>query len=131
MVKPGKPHPLLQQEAVSTYYANRQVLKLKFMCGKCVLQSDRAAFSKNKVDDTCRVRYESPETLQHMFLECSGLVAVRDPFLRDIESVIEETFPGLLQSYTQQQKVSAFIDCTVLYKKAHTFQSRMSETSQN
>ncbi|KAH3726511.1 hypothetical protein DPMN_052378 [Dreissena polymorpha] len=57
MVKPRKPHPRLQQQAVSTYDANRQVLKLKFMCGKYILQSDRASFSKNKVDDTCRVCY--------------------------------------------------------------------------
>ncbi|KAH3790206.1 hypothetical protein DPMN_168402 [Dreissena polymorpha] len=121
MVKPGKPHPLLQQQTqqqtVSPYDANRQVLKLKFMCGKYVLQSDRASLSKNKVDDTCRVCCESPETSQHMVLGCSGLVAIRDPILRDIKSVIEESFPGLWQSYTQQQKVSALIDCTVLYKK--------------
>ncbi|KAH3836857.1 hypothetical protein DPMN_110233 [Dreissena polymorpha] len=73
MVMPGKSHPLLQQQAVSTYDANLQVLKHKFMCGKYVLHSDRAAFSKNKVDYTCRVCYKSPETLQHiMVLECSG-----------------------------------------------------------
>ena len=117
MVKPRKPHPLLQQQAVSTYDANRQLLKLKFMCGKYILQSDRASFSKNKVDDTCRVCYKSPETLQHMVLECSGLSAVRDPILRDIESEIEKSFPCLWQSYTQDQKVTALIDCTVLYKK--------------
>ncbi|KAH3794990.1 hypothetical protein DPMN_148533 [Dreissena polymorpha] len=52
-----------------------------------------------------------------MVLECSGLVAVRDPILRDTESVIEESFAGLWQSYTQQQKVRALVDCTVLYKK--------------
>ncbi|KAH3870011.1 hypothetical protein DPMN_033189 [Dreissena polymorpha] len=117
MVKPRKPHPLLQQQAVSTYDANRQLLKLKFMCGKYILQSDRASFSKNKVDDTCRVCYKSPETLQHMVLECSGLSAVRDPIFRDIESEIEKSFPCLWQSYTQDQKVTALIDCTVLYKK--------------
>ncbi|KAH3738539.1 hypothetical protein DPMN_045176 [Dreissena polymorpha] len=103
MLKPGKPHHLLQQQASSTYDANRQVLKLKFMCGKYFLQSDRASFSNNNVDDTCRVCYESPE--KHMVLECSGLVAVRDPILRDIESEIEVLFPGLWHSYTQDRYV--------------------------
>ncbi|XP_052224167.1 caspase-3-like [Dreissena polymorpha] len=104
MVKPRKPHPLLQQQAVSTYDANRQLLKLKFMCGKYILQSDRASFSKNKVDDTCRVCYKSPETLQHMVLECSGLSAVRDPILRDIESEIEKSFPCLWKSIVKTLK---------------------------
>ncbi|KAH3695339.1 hypothetical protein DPMN_082796 [Dreissena polymorpha] len=89
MVKRGKTHPFQQQQASSTYDANRHVLKLKFMCGKYFLQSDRGSFSNNNVDDTCRVCYESREKLQHMVLECSGLVAVRDPILRDIESRIE------------------------------------------
>ncbi|KAH3807878.1 hypothetical protein DPMN_136225 [Dreissena polymorpha] len=75
MVKPGKPHPLLQQQTVSTYDAYRKVLKLKFMCGRYVLQSDRASLSNNKVDDTFRVFYESPESLLRHFNTWSSNVS--------------------------------------------------------
>ena len=56
----------------------------------------------------------SPETLQHVVLECPQTADIRDPILAVIRDDIETNFQVDWDSYTSDRKVSVLIDCTFL-----------------
>ena len=82
------------------------------MAGTYILQTNRAAFNQNAVDDTCRLCNELPETMPHFLLMCSILAVVREPIISEIE-VEYETITGKPWTVLPpEEKTSTIIDCT-------------------
>ena len=63
---PGKRHPLIQNVGC---VGNVPRIHTKLVTGVYILQVNRACFSQNGIDATCRLCHQADETLAHFLLE--------------------------------------------------------------
>ena len=114
--QPGKIHPLLKIEPNSVRDIPRISIKLKLLCGVCVLQSTRASFNQNEVDPTCQMCSSHPETLHHFILECPMLSAIRKPVLCDISNEYNNLncSPSHFHSLCKEENLKIILDCSYL-----------------
>ena len=106
------PHLLLTMPITSAYDANRLLVKMNFMMGTYILQSTRAAFNQNAIDDTCRLCNETSETMPHFMITCSILAVVRDPIINELQLEYETITSESWAVLSSHQKTSVIIDCT-------------------
>ena len=124
-LKPGKAHPLVQQEPRSSRDANRSSIKLKLMTGTYVFQSNRAKYNKFKVDETCLLCGEESETTEHFILRCSKLSKIRSPIIIDIETELSALGMTNWNSLTQPEQAKRIINCTHLCQDINIRFSRL------
>ena len=90
--QPGVVQRLLRIEPQSTRDVNRIATKIKLLCGAYTLQSNRSAYNKTAVNQTCQLCDCGDEDLEHFLLKCTYLEYTRTL----ITSVIEREVDSLL-----------------------------------
>ncbi len=86
----GTPHPIWGTVRDNVHDSRRAQLKCRILTGTYNLQSNRAVFNQYRVDPTCKLCDEQPETRQHFLAECEALAPERDRFRHQISQITLE-----------------------------------------
>jgi hypothetical protein len=86
----GKSHAAFTSVQTSARDISRLPVKLRLMTGTYYLQSNTAAFNQNRIDPICLVCQMEPETLEHFLLDCNVLAETREPYISELDVLINE-----------------------------------------
>lgn len=73
---------------------SRATIKARLLTGCYTLQANKAKFNQNKIDPTCLLCKEDPETREHFIACCSRTNHIREPFLSCMKVTAEKLYPG-------------------------------------
>ncbi|MES9903995.1 MAG: reverse transcriptase family protein, partial [Sedimenticola sp.] len=115
-LKIGKTHPVWNTVTSSVADVKKGITKARLLTGTYVLQSNRAKFNKQEVDDTCPLCRLEKEDTEHMIIRCPALVTARTKFLPSIRTtVINQLGEHVWKQLSNRQSITSLvIDCTTI-----------------
>ena len=107
----GIPHPLWKAVNTNKIEVMRGMVKAKLLTGKYLLQTSVSVQSGGKISPVCLMCNEGPENREHFLIKCRELAVTRIPYLRELESVLEQA-EWLRIKGSRQLLAQLVIDCT-------------------
>ena len=112
-VKVGIVHHLYSTVRNNKTDIQRAELKARFLTGTYTLQGNRAAFNQFKVDPTCKICKQEPESREHVISVCSTYHDKRSSFKTNVTSLLPEIQSKLAHIFTDNDLFTHFVlDCS-------------------
>jgi hypothetical protein len=89
LIQSGEPHFMYPRTGSSTL-RTATAFRAKLLTGTYTLQSNATKFNKYKVDPTCLLCKQAPETPTHFLLECQRLKEIRNPIITEINQHLSD-----------------------------------------
>lgn len=120
-IKFGHCHLLLRSVRNNTADVYRYLIKIRLATGTYQLQSNRRSFNQTKIDPTCLLCNQAPETRTHFISECTTLVTIRKMYMESclipLPSIPEDLIGAILDTSNHLNKLGLDLNPSLIQEQ--------------